>query len=490
MSLRQKSIKGLFWSAAQSWGGQVVTLVVFTVLARLLQPSAFGLVAMANVFVAFTKIFIDQGFAMAIIQRRDLEDEHLSTAFWTNVAIGIALTGLGVAAAPFVAGIFDEPRLVPIVRWISIVFMISSLSAVQQAILKRNFEFRSLAIRSLVAVVVSGVVGVTMALRGYGVWSLVVQQVVNGVVQVALLWRVSTWRPKTTFSRKHFVDLFSYGANIVGINIAEFLNRNTDKFLIGYALGPVALGYYAVAYKLLQTLSHLFTSVTSQVVFSSFSALQTNVARMRNAFYSATKLTSVITFPMFAGFAVIAPYFIVLAFGEQWSASVPVVQVLMLAGVLESIFLFNGNVMLAMGKPSWRLKLNLLNAGVNVIFFLVAVQWGIVAVAAAYVLRAYLLSPLPLILVRKLIGIRYRTYLANILVPAAASIVMVVAVYYASPVIASHVTVLMTVALSVLLGVAVYFATAATLSPSLIGAVRNIRRGVTPAGLAPEHHED
>ncbi len=477
MSLRQKSIRGLIWSAAQSWGGHAVTLVVFAVLARLLDPTAFGLVAMANVFVAFTKIFIDQGFAMAIIQRQDLEEEHLSTAFWTNISFGVALTCLGVAAAGPIAAIFDEPQLVPIIRWMSVVFLVSSLSAVQQAILKRHFEFKKLAVRSLVAVVISGIVGVGMAFLGYGVWSLVAQQVTNGVIQVALLWRVSSWRPNATFSIRHFNDLFSYGANIVGINLAEFMNRNADKFLIGYYLGPVALGYYSVAYKLLATLSHLFSPVTNQVVFSSFSALQSNIERMRSAFYSATQLTSLITFPMFAGFAAIAPYFIVLAFGNQWEASVPVVQVLVLAGILESVFLFNGNVMLAMGKPSWRLKLNLLNALANVIGFLIAVQWGIVAIAAAYVIRAYALSPLPLILVRKLIGIRIRTYLANLLVPVAATIVMTIVVHYSGPRIAGQVSTQTAVALSVLLGVFIYFAIANALSPGLIRKVRNIHRG-------------
>jgi PST family polysaccharide transporter len=490
MSLRQKSISGLFWSAAQSWGGQVVTLVVFAVLARLLDPSAFGLVAMANVFVAFTKIFIDQGFAMAIIQRLDLEEEHLSTAFWTNVIVGLFLTGAGIASAGMIAALFGEPQLESIIRWLSIVFMVSSLSAVQQAILKRDFGFRKLAVRSLVAVLISGVIGVTMAFLGYGVWSLVAQQVSNAIVQVALLWRVSTWRPNAVFSFRHFNDLFSYGANIVGINIAEFLNRNADKFLIGYFLGPVSLGYYAVAYKLLETLSRLFASVTNQVVFSSFSALQNNIDRMRAVFYSATQFTSLITFPMFAGFAVIAPYFVVLVFGDQWAASVPVVQILMLAGILESVFLFNGNVMLAMGKPSWRLKLNLLNAFVNVIGFLIAVQWGIVAVAAAYVIRAYLLSPLPLLLVKKLIGLRIDTYLANIRVPVIATVVMAIAVYYAAPELARLVSTQTTVALSVALGICVYFATVAVLSPSLLKKARDLRRDGNRTESTGNSHED
>jgi len=474
MNLRQKSIRGLFWSAAQSWGGQLVTLVVFALLARLLEPAAFGLIAMANVFVAFTKVFLDQGFAMAIIQRRDLEQGHLNTAFWANVLIGLVLTCLGIAIARPVAQLFSEPELTPIIRWFSVLFLASSLSAVQQALLKREFEFKKLAVRSLVAVLLGGIVGISMALQGYGVWSLVGQQLTNSIVQLALLWRVSHWRPGIEISARHFKDLFSYGANIVGINFTEFLNRNADKFMIGYYLGPIALGYYAVAYKLLETLSLLFASVTSQVTFSSFSAMQSNTERMRNAFYTATQLTSLVTFPMFAGLAVIAPSFIILIFGPQWQASVPVVQVLMLVGILESVYLYNANVMLAMGKPSWRFKLNLLNSLVNVAGFVIAVRWGIVAVAAAYVIRAYLLSPIPLVLVQRLIGIQISTYLRNFSVPLLATAVMVTTVFFASPHIASHVSPIWHVALSIGLGMIVYFVMAAVLSPSLVSQARNM----------------
>jgi PST family polysaccharide transporter len=476
MKLRSKSIRGLFWSAAQSWGTQAIALLVFAILARLLEPSAFGLLAMANVFVAFTKIFLDQGFSMAIIQRRDIEPAHLSTAFWSNMVVGALLAGLGIVAAPAVASVFGEPELTDIVRWLCIIFVVSSLSAVQQALLRKHFEFRSLAVRSLAAVVVGGAVGVAMAATGWGVWSLVGQQLANAVVQVVLLWKISDWRPSFEFSSTHFQDLFAYGANIVGINLAEFFSRNADKFLIGYYLGAVALGYYAIAYKLLETLARLFSSVTSQVIFSSFSALQEQVDRLRNAFYTATQLTGLVTFPLYTGLAVTAPYVVILVFGDQWNASVPVIQVLAFAGLLESVYLHNANVMLAMGKPSWRLKLNLLNAAANVVAFMIAVRWGIVAVAAAYVIRAYLLAPIPLVLVRRLIGIDIGRYLTNFLVPVSATAVMALVVAFAGPAFNQYLSLFWTTALSVCVGGVTYLAATMLLAPALVDKVRNVIR--------------
>jgi len=486
MSIRQKSIRGLFWSAAQSWGNQVITLLVVAVLARLLSPSAFGLVALANVFVAFTKIFIDQGFAMAIIQRRDLEPAHLSTAFWSNVTVGIALMVIGLLAAGGVAQVFGEPQLTPIVRWLSIVFLVSSLSAVQQALLKRDFGFKVLAIRSLVATVIGGIVGVSMAVTGWGVWSLVGQQVTFNVVQVILLWTISNWRPSFGFSVPHFRDLLAYGANIVGINVAEFLSRNADKFLIGYYLGAVALGYYAIAYKLLETMARLFAAVSSQVVFSSFAALQAEVERLRRAFYTATRLTGVITFPLFTGLAVVASGLVALLFGPQWQESVPVVRILVFAGLLESIFLYNANVMLAMGKPSWRLWINIVNALVNLLAFAIAVRWGIVAVAAAYVIRAYLLSPIPLVLVRRLIGIDIRHYLANFAVPAAATLLMAALVYLVQAGLTGRVGNTWNLALSITTGALVYAISVSVLSPSLLSEAKKILRGRRGAAAGME----
>jgi PST family polysaccharide transporter len=476
MNLRQKTIRGMFWSAAQSWGGHLITLLVFAVLARMLDPSAFGLVALANVFVAFVKVFSDQGFTLAIVQRRNLEQAHLSTAFWTNISIGIALMCFGVVTSDFTARLLGEPGLAPIIRWMSIIFLISSLNGVQQALLQRNLEFKKLAIRSLSATVAGGIVGIVLALRGFGVWSLVWQQLTGSIVQVIVLWRVGRWRPTLEFSIPHFKDLFAYGANVVGIKLMEFFNRNADNFLIGYFLGAVALGYYTVAYKLFQTLTKLFTAVTSLVTISSFSALQEDIPRLRNAFYAATQYTSVITIPLFVGLIVLGQQLTVLLFGQQWQASVPVVQILALAGILESIYFYNANVMLAMGKPSWRLKLNILSAIVNVIGFLIAVQWGIAAVAAAYVIRGYLLSPLPLILVRKLIDINIRQYLFNFLVPVAATGAMVIALLVIKPMLSGTLDLFPLTAICVTSGAIIYAAIAYLLSPALFLRMLNVVR--------------
>jgi O-antigen/teichoic acid export membrane protein len=417
-NLRQKAVKGVVWSAIQSWGSQVISFAVFSLLARLLSPQDFGLVATAGVVVTFMQIFLEQGFSEAIVQRDELESEHLDTAFWTILGIGTLLTIIGFSSADIVANFFNQPQLTLIVRCLSFNFLFSALNSVQAAILSRQLYFKALAIRSLLATLAGGTVGIVMAFRGFGVWSLVCQQLSFGLVAVITLWRVSDWRPGFRFSKKHFLEMFSFGINIVGFNFLNFFSRHGDDLLIGYFLGAIALGYYNVAYRILLVMTQLLVRILTQVALPTFSRLKQEPEKLRNAFYSATQLSSLISFPIFISVAVLAPEIVRVVFGNKWESSIPVMQALSLVGPLHCIFFFNGSLMIAMGKPSWRLWVTFINSVSNFIAFFLVVKWGILAVAMAYVIRGYLLAPIPLLLLRKLINldlvIYFRQYLTQV----------------------------------------------------------------------------
>ncbi|MGB3404112.1 MAG: lipopolysaccharide biosynthesis protein [Microcoleaceae cyanobacterium] len=425
MNLRQQAAKGIVWSAIQKLGNQAVSLVVFFCLARLLAPEAFGLIALASVFLAFVQIFLNQGFAEAIVQREELEPEHLDTAFWVSLVISIVLTIISISIAGIVAQGFQQPELAPIIRWLSLGFLLSAFNSVQQAIFRRDLAFKPLAIRSLVASFFGGIVGVAMAFLGCGVWSLVGQQLTNNIVGILVLWWASDWKPGFKVSQKHFHELFHFGINILGFNLLNFFNRRSDDFLIGYFLGATALGYYTIAYRLLLLMTNLLTNTMAQVALPTFSRLQSQPEKMRRAFYTATQLSSLVAFPAFLGMAILAPELVPMVFGENWLPSIPVMQILSIIGILHAIEYFNQSVILAMGKPSWRFKINAVNAVGNVIGFLVVVHWGILAVAAAYVIRGYLFLPLPLWAIHKLIKIDFKTYASQFVAPFTSAIVMV-----------------------------------------------------------------
>ncbi len=389
----------------------MISFVTLLVLARLVKPEAFGLVAYATVLTAFAEILIDQGFGDAIVQCIDLEREHLDTAFWISLGTGIALTVACISGSGIIAGLFNQPQLAPIVKWLSISFIFSGLSSVQQAILRRKLAFKSLALRTLLASVIGGAVGIVMAVLGFGVWSLVAKLLVANLVGVITLWQVSDWRPGLRASRKHFKELFSYGINIVGSNFVGFFSLHGDDFLIGYFLGPVLLGYYTLAYNLLIVMSDLLISVPNAVIFPTFSRLQSEFERMKQSFYEVTQLQSIVAFPVFLGISILAIEVVKVLYGETWVASIPVLRILMLIGIFRSATYFYSSVIKAVGKPSWRLVLWSLTAVLNIIGFFLVVRQGIVAVASVYVVISYAVLPLYFLVVKNLLKVSTGTHL-------------------------------------------------------------------------------
>jgi len=351
MSMRQKVLRGAMWSAAEKWGAQMASTAVFLLLARLLDAEAFGLIALAHVFLAFVYTLLDQGFAQAIVQRENLDPEHLDTAFWTSVGMGVVFVLATLFGAGFMANFYQEPTLAPIIQGMSFSFLFAGLSSVHAAILQREMLFKAFAVRSLLATIVCGIAGIGAALMGLGVWSLVVKELVFGSTASLLLWTQCDWRPGWRFSVPHFQAMFSFGINIVGFNLLNFLNRHSDDILIGYFLGSVALGYYSVAYRLLLIMIQLFSRITTQVSLPTFSRYQSQPDKMRSMYYKVTQIISLISLPAFMALAVMAPELIKFFFGEQWMPSVPVMRVLALAGTLQAIHAFNGTVLLAMNQP-------------------------------------------------------------------------------------------------------------------------------------------
>lgn len=429
VSLRQQAAKGVVWSVIQKWGRTAVWSISFIVLARLLPPEAFGLVALATTFTALVETFLDQGLSAAIVQRADLEPEHLDTAFWISVLTGTVLALGLIAASGLVAGIFGEPRLAPVLRWLSVSFILIALSSTQIAILQRKLAFKDLATRSLTATMIGGAVGISMAFAGFGVWSLVGQNLVRGLAGVIILWRVSDWRPGFNFSKKHYKELFPFGVSVAGTNILNVIVRRSDDLLIGFFLGPTLLGFYTIGYRLLLVIIRMVTGITNAVAFPTFSRIQHQPDRMRRAFYNVTQYTSLLAFPVFIGLAALASDLVPAFFGEKWAPSIPVMQVLALVGILQSVLFFNGSVLKAAGKPTWQLGIMLVTAVCSVLGFLVAVRYGIVAVAASFVIVGYLLAPISYVAVRRLIQIDLRTYLGRFAVPLFASLIMVVVIF-------------------------------------------------------------
>lgn len=428
VGLRRQAARGVFWTAAGNWGYQLSTLVVFAILSRLLTPEAFGLVALSSVFVTVLKLVGEQGMADALVQREHLDGEHLDTAFWMSATMGSVLSAVLIMTSGSLARLVNEPDVAPILAWMSLALFLAGFSNVQRAILSRELRFASLTVRTLSSVVVGGIVGVVAALSGFGVWSLVAQLITMELVGVIALWSASDWRPSLRFSRRHFRELFTFGSSVLGFRILRFSERHVDNLMVGSLLGATALGFYVVGYRLLNLIINITTSVIGNVAFPVFSRMQQDAEQVRKAYYKAIRLTSIVAFPAFAGLMILAPEVTRLAFGTQWDASVPVMRVLAVAGLAQSVLFINGIVLKSLGRPGRRLAIMAVSVLLLVGGFAVAVQWGIVAVAFAVVAVTYLLAPVWLRATDRVIGLGAGRYVSQVGPPLLVSIAMALVV--------------------------------------------------------------
>lgn len=437
-SLKASARSGSRWAALGLTGAKLSTLVVFVVLARLLTPQEFGVVAIATVFVALARVFVEGGFSEALIQRADLERGHVDTVFWTSVGTGVLFAGVLVLAAGPLSALYGEPVLAQILPVLAIGPLVSAFGSTHTALLKRAMRFRSLAIRAIISNLVAGVAGIVVALLGGGVWALVVQFLVLSAVQTIMLWILASSRPGLTVTRRHFHDIFSFSRNSLGSWLLQFTNSRGDDFLIGSILGPGPLGLYSVAYRLLTTLNDVITRSLLHVALPVFSRLQHDPARLRSAYCLVLKVGTALAFPGFLFFTVAAPEVVEVVFGDRWMPAAPVMAVLAIYGALQTALMITDGCLQAVGRPEIVFRNRLLSTGVQVAAFAVAAPFGIIWVAWALVARAYLLAALPVLSLIRAGVVDLRSWLRSFLAPALATAAMLAAVAVVRAALLAH----------------------------------------------------
>lgn len=428
MNLKHAAAQGALWNLLENAGNQIATFVVFLVLARLLEPSAFGLVSMAASLLGLAWIFVEQGLSLALIQRSSLSRRTLNTAFWLNAASSLLALTLFSVFADKLAQLYRTPELSLVLRVLVWPTMLPALVAVHQALLLRDLRFRTQALRRLIAICGGGGVGVVMAWRGFGIWSLLGKQVAEAILDCCALWWTSSWRPSREFSTVEARELFGFGSRIVGTTTLGYLTRRADDFVVGFVLGATLLGYYAVAFRAIVLVSEVALRAAQRTAEPLFARLQGDTPRQQRAYYSAIELSAAMACPAFFGLSLIAPEFCLMVFGERWAAAIPAMQVLGMVGAALSISIYTAPLLTAIGKPHWLLRYTLLQSVLSVLLSSIASHWGIVAVAVGYVMRAYVELPITLWLVRKAIGIEPVRVMRLLFAPVAASFAMAVAV--------------------------------------------------------------
>lgn len=378
-SLKDKTVKGVAWSAVERFSVAGIGFAFGLVLARLLDPEDYGVIAMLNIFMAISQTFIDSGFSNALIRKPDRTEADNATAFYFNIVVGVVCYLLLFLSAPWIAAFYHSPILVPITRVIGLNLLFNSLCVVQQALLTARIDFKTQAEVSLAATILSGIVGVAMAYGGYGVWALAVQTVLGGFLRMVLLWWMARWRPRAPFSRASFRSLFSFGSKLLASGLLDTVYNNLYTIVIGKKFSAVSLGVYARAEQWAQFPSANITGVLQRVTFPVLSTMQTEDDRLRVNYRKFLRLSAYVVFPLMMFLLATADPLIRWVLTDKWAASVPYLRVLCFSLMWYPIHSINLNLLQVKGRSDLFLRLEVWKKLIGVATLCVTVPMGLLA---------------------------------------------------------------------------------------------------------------
>jgi len=456
ISIRHRLVVGLAWMFAGSWSEQGLNFTFFVVLARMLGAEVFGLAAMAIVFVLFAEFLVRETMTETIIQLDAVEDGHLDAVFWMLGAFSLLIVALVIALSDRIAGFFSEPQIARYMIWATPTVLFIGFSGVPVASLRRKLEFRILAIRATVGVLAGGMVGISMAIMDLGVWSLIAQRVTQVFVNNALAWIAHPWRPGLRARRRHFRDVFGFSTRMVSLRASELVAINAPTVVIGSYLGPVALGQFTIAWRIVGILSFVLTTPIRFVAQPAFAHLHRSEERAGPLLQDVMNASSLVTFVSFLGMAAIASPAIQYIFGDAWISAVPILQVLCLLGIYLSIESMQQAFCIALGRAGWLVLLSSTEAALGTGSMIYMVERGPVGICVAFTTIFFIVWPLRILLVTRLANLRILEYLSVFVLPLALSVVTFVAVESWLQLLAQYISTLPLLVSSILIGLVVY----------------------------------
>lgn len=415
------------WVALAQGARVVSQLVSMTVLARLLAPDAYGLMALAAIVTNLAYLFRDMGTAAALIQAAEVSPKLASTVHWTNLALGL-LIGLGIVGAALpMAQVFREPQLAAVLCLLAVVFPVTGAGVVHQALLERASKFPVVAGAEIAASLAGLAAALLLAWRGAGVFSLVGQMIISTLVSTTIIVLRSSFRASRHWDLDEFKSIARFSGNLSLFNLVLYVSRNADSMVVGRILGTAALGVYSMAYRLMLFPLQNMTFVAARVLFPVMSRSQGATAEMAALYLRSLAFIAFLTAPLMAGLFALREPFVHVMLGARWEAAIPLLGWLAPVGFIQSLVSTTGTVLMARGSTGLMLRLGLVGASLQVGAVVLGARWGIEGVAAAY-LAANLLNAVPaLYFSARLIGIRVGALL-RCLAPAVASALLMVGV--------------------------------------------------------------
>ena len=425
-SLKTKAIKGTLWSAIDRLSVQIINFGLSLAIARLLDPSDYGIIAMTMLFITLSNVFVDSGFANALVRKNDRTETDNSTVFYFNIAVGVAVYAIMWVASPLIARFYNMPLLENVLRVTALVVPLYSFSIVQQAILTINIDFKSQAKISVLAALVSGVVGLVLAYNGAGVWSLTVQMVSAAFIRMTMLWIFVKWKPSQPFSKESFRELFSFGSKLLLANIVVAISNNITTLIIGKKFSSKQLGFYNRAEQISYFPVSNLTAVLQRVTFPVFSKMQDDMMTLRNNYLKIVRLTSLLSFLILGLLFVVAEPLVELVLTSKWLPSVGLLQILIIGIAWWPFFALNINILQVVGYSKYVLAIECAKATINLIAIFVAIPFGIEAVCISLSITAFVNSFIYTHFTKKAISVTWLNQVKVMLPHVIAALVSVV----------------------------------------------------------------
>jgi teichuronic acid exporter len=430
--LKRQGAKAFFWDFFGKMAMHGTAFIVTIFLARLLEPSAFGLVAMVMVIVTVAKVFTDVGLGGALIQRRRVLPVHFSSVFYFNILVGTVLTLITFFSAPLISEFYENEKLVPIVELMSVMFLITAFSSVQTNILRKDLNYAALTKVNFISALLSGVAGITLAFYGAGVWSLVAQAVSRVVFYNVFIWYASKWFPSFTFSFKALRQLWGYGFRVFLSGLLETVFTRLDIIIIGKLFTPAALGFFQQAKALDGMIVKYSSGSIMAVLFPVLSKVQNDLPRFRHIAIRTLELICFIVFLLLGGMYLVSEELIVVLFTEKWLPAAAYFKILVLSGFAYPISALLVNILKGRGNSKAFLRLEIYKKILLGINFYVGFLWGIEGYLYGLVIASTLSAALNIVFASHEIQLPALHFVRPIIVQMALSVVAVISVVHIS----------------------------------------------------------
>ena len=390
MNNAQRVISNLIWRFMERFGSQLVSMAVQIILARMLDPSVFGVVAKVTVITTILLVFVDSGMANSLIQKKDPDDLDYSSVFFFNLAFCLVLYALLFAFAPAIAGFYKDAQLTPIVRVLGLTVVVAGIKNVQQAYVSKTLQFRRFFFATLGGTLFSAVLGITMVFRGFGVWALVAQQLSNVVVNTAILWLTVGWRPKLMFSLERLKGLLSFGWKLLVSGLLDTVYNKLREILIAVYYTDTDLAFYNRGNYIPNIVVENINSSIDSVLLPVLSDKQDSAESVRDMTRRAIKVSTYIMMPLMMGLAVCAEPFVRLLLTEKWLPCVPYLRIFCFSYAFYPLHTANLNAIKAMGRSDLFLKLEIIKKLIGVAVLAVTVRYGVYVMALSLLFTSVL----------------------------------------------------------------------------------------------------